>query len=960
MNIKMKLRIFTFKDTNKSIALKKNIALFFITLFALNYHLLNATHIVGGVINYSYKSSEIYTITLKVYRDCSNDQNALFDDTAFVSVFEGTSSYKYTLGLRSPQIIVLPLNKPDPCVGLPKGVCVEEATYVSDIKLPINTQGYTLMYQRCCRNSTIKNIIDPLTVGTTYSMFIPAPNVVAVNSSPVFTSLPPVFLCNQLNFSYDHSAKDSDGDSLAYKMCSPSIGANATDSKPFFADPILIDVPWATDYNPSSPLAPGSNIKLDPKTGLLTGKPTATGQYVVGICVEEYRNGKFIGSTKRDFQFNVVNCPPAPTAVLPSKMQNCGLDVNFLPESLNATTFRWDFGVTGIISDTSREQFPTYVYPDSGKYLVTLIINNNTICADTAKGIFRVHRTLDGADFLAKDTCVFTNVIASDKSILNFGTIKKRYWSLSSSNIKINDTPTASFNTQLSGTSTIQLIVENEFGCQDTAQKPVQIYPLPTVKIIGDPFICLNESKNYTVQGNYASLKWRASPNISCTTCSNVSIQGKNSAKYKVTATSSNHCINSDSISILVPLVKAQTTPNSLICYDNDFQINSSGGQNYLWIPSTNLSCSNCPNPIVRLKNNQNYKLVVSDKNSCKDTTTINFTLRPKIIFTIVKPDSICYGTDANINANIPSSTSIRWNPINKVNCNTCANTKTSTLYENQKYIATVTDANNCTQTDSIQVYIYPRAIDLGANKDICYGDTVKLNTKNVTVKSWTPSNLCQTCTSQNVIPKDTTLYVANVLDRHMCTYSDSIKINVRRIFPHFDFSVNHGRCVNYPINLKASVSNIDSVCYSKIHYLWDLDEGKTDTTSSLQYFYTFEGNKTIKLKLKNVPDSVSKTIYVLKEDSCLKNIYIPNTFTPNGDGENDILFVRGTNIINLKFYIYNNLGERVFESESLHNGWDGIFRGDKQKSQVFVYYCDAQFWDGSTVHKEGNITLLE
>ncbi|HTF81490.1 MAG TPA: gliding motility-associated C-terminal domain-containing protein, partial [Cytophagales bacterium] len=88
--------------------------------------------------------------------------------------------------------------------------------------------------------------------------------------------------------------------------------------------------------------------------------------------------------------------------------------------------------------------------------------------------------------------------------------------------------------------------------------------------------------------------------------------------------------------------------------------------------------------------------------------------------------------------------------------------------------------------------------------------------------------------------------------------------------------------------------------------------------------------------------------------------IYIPNAFTPNGDGENDVLYVRGINIRKVQFHLYNNLGERVFYTNNLHAGWDGNYKGEKQTSQVYVYHCDATFWDGTSVQKEGNVTLVE
>ncbi len=87
--------------------------------------------------------------------------------------------------------------------------------------------------------------------------------------------------------------------------------------------------------------------------------------------------------------------------------------------------------------------------------------------------------------------------------------------------------------------------------------------------------------------------------------------------------------------------------------------------------------------------------------------------------------------------------------------------------------------------------------------------------------------------------------------------------------------------------------------------------------------------------------------------------LFVPNIFSPNGDNNNDVLFVRGKGITDLRFIVYDRWGEKVFESTSLADGWDGTFRGEKMNPAVFVYYVQATFTDGSDVTKKGNVTLI-
>ena len=87
--------------------------------------------------------------------------------------------------------------------------------------------------------------------------------------------------------------------------------------------------------------------------------------------------------------------------------------------------------------------------------------------------------------------------------------------------------------------------------------------------------------------------------------------------------------------------------------------------------------------------------------------------------------------------------------------------------------------------------------------------------------------------------------------------------------------------------------------------------------------------------------------------------IFVPNAFTPNGDGKNDIEYVYGTSIKSLTFYVYNQWGEMIFKSDSQASGWDGTFKGTNQPVGVYVYYVQATMNDGKQIMKKGTITLL-
>jgi gliding motility-associated-like protein len=87
--------------------------------------------------------------------------------------------------------------------------------------------------------------------------------------------------------------------------------------------------------------------------------------------------------------------------------------------------------------------------------------------------------------------------------------------------------------------------------------------------------------------------------------------------------------------------------------------------------------------------------------------------------------------------------------------------------------------------------------------------------------------------------------------------------------------------------------------------------------------------------------------------------IFVPNTFTPNGDNNNDVLFVRGNYIDVLEFYVYNRWGEKVFESRNKNDGWDGTYKGEPLGTDVYGYYLKALCLGGEEFFKKGNVTLL-
>ncbi|MDO9000267.1 MAG: PKD domain-containing protein [Bacteroidota bacterium] len=381
----------------------------------------SATHIVGGEMIYDDLGGGNYRITLKAYRDCFNgippfDGQGTNAVPAYITVYDGLQNLLGVYDIGSPTVTIVPPAINNPCILTPNTVCVEQGIYTYTLNLPPKTGGYYIVYQRCCRNGTILNIVTPGDVGSTYYTHIPGPEVVVTNSSPRFKNLPPIFVCNGLKFNFDHSATDPNGDVLVYSICPPFQGldgccavinagapsgvSNSCPNPPTScpteaAPPPYASVLFSSPYTSSYPIASNPAFSINPTTGMLSGTPNMNGQWVFGICVQEFRGNQLINTHYRDFQINVVTCSVTILSAVQSQLSKCqGNTFNFVNQSVGGNTFSWNFGVPNLTSDTSSLFSPSYTYADTGSYVVTLIANPGKPCADTSTKTFYVYPPL--------------------------------------------------------------------------------------------------------------------------------------------------------------------------------------------------------------------------------------------------------------------------------------------------------------------------------------------------------------------------------------------------------------------------------------------------------------------------------------------------------------------------------------------------------------------------------------
>ncbi|CAA6828989.1 MAG: Unknown protein [uncultured Aureispira sp.] len=489
---------------------------------------IQAVHIVGGDISYECLGPSPttgilqYRITLHVYRDPTGQNAAGFDNPAYVGIYAGASTTVYrVISLRNPVVTNIPIVFTDPCLVTPPNIRVEEGVYEDIVELPFNPDGYTISYQRCCRNHTINNLATPNSTGATYTIDLSPEAQQQCNSSPTFNKFPPIVICAHRNLEFDHSATDVDGNTLVYELCSPfSGGGNSTAGGNGFNSPIpnppapppYSPVLFSPGYSGTAPINASPTLSIDPNTGLLTGFPTAVGQYVVGVCVKEYdASGILLSSTLRDFQFNIAICTDQISTSIPADSVNlstgqfyasfCGDSVitfdntSTILSFINSYEWRIDLGNGNIF--TSNQFEPTVNFPSSGTYQGWMIANPGSVgCTDTA--FLTINLSLDVlADFsMTYDSCELGRSYFTNKTSFNPSTPIQSYaWSFGDGTGASSLHPNHQYIYPDTGFHTITLVATDVAGCVSTktqrlAWSPKPIFPLD----LNNDTACINFS----------------------------------------------------------------------------------------------------------------------------------------------------------------------------------------------------------------------------------------------------------------------------------------------------------------------------------------------------------------------------------------------------------------------------------------------------------------------------------
>ena len=505
-----------------------------ILITSLSFFEASASHIVGGEFTYVHTGDSTaggvvyhkYKVSLSIYEDCLNGvpEAIAQDNPAFLGAFDAFTGaiYQIDTNINFISSITVPVNFNNSCVSNIPGTCLLKKTFVNNYAFKANTYGYVIAYERCCRNASIVNVIDPGNEGSTYYCTIPPGNV--TNNSAVFKNYPPQIICLNNPLFYDNSATDVDGDSLSYGFCAALKGANESDIKPIPYYPSWGDsVEYVTPpYSSQIPMTGFPPIQINPTTGMITGTPNRIGRYLVTVFCNEWRGGRIINTIKREFQFVVTDCSKVVVADIPqystdfnTYIVDCtDYTVHFVNTSTGGFSYQWSFGVPGAINDTSSAFEPTFTYPDTGTYSVKLVVNPGSTCPDSIARLVKIYPKFSAAFSDSGTQCPGAPISFQDLSSATIKPITKWKWNFGDGDSSYTQNPV--HNYLFGGTYNVILISQNIKDCVDTAVRHVII---ETFKPFAgdDTIIVKGESILFNATGgiNYT---WTPSTNLNDTT----------------------------------------------------------------------------------------------------------------------------------------------------------------------------------------------------------------------------------------------------------------------------------------------------------------------------------------------------------------------------------------------------------------------------------------------------------
>lgn len=365
-------------------------------------------------------------------------------------------------------------------------------------------------------------------------------------------------------------------------------------------------------------------------------------------------------------------------------------------------------------------------------------------------------------------------------------------------------------------------------------------------------------------------------------------------------------------------------------------------------------------NPAAQTYSSEGFytiRAIATNNHGCADTAIKAIRLYP-VPATNAGPDSwICRGSVQPLNAT--GAERYQWQPVGSLSCTNCAGPLAAPA-DSTQYVVTGYNGFGCSKTDSVIVRVHqPFRLSVEKGDTVCAGQSVRLAASGTDQYTWLPSEVKDPrAAATTAAPRASTTYTVVATDNAHC-FTDSAQVYVK-VWPMPGVDLQEAETLQVGGSLQLTpkyTGNIASYQWNNAQTLSCANCPSPVARPKTETKYTVEVKNEGGCSAK-----ASMTVHVICNNG---NLFIPNTFSPNTDGQNDRFFPRGSGISRIKsLKIFNRWGELVYDREDFNAndasaGWDGSYKGQRLTADVFVYTCEVVCMNNEVLTFRGDLTLL-
>jgi len=423
-----------------------------------------------------------------------------------------------------------------------------------------------------------------------------------------------------------------------------------------------------------------------------------------------------------------------------------------------------------------------------------------------------------------------------------------------------------------------------------------------------------------------------------------------------------NGCTETVSTSVPVNIFSEPTLEDNFFsCTGQDVELNPNGSSDFVYQWTTNgnatISDANAVNPTTTLTETTTFEVVISNQNgNCATIQEVVVEVADEILTMQPLPDLVlCEDVEVNMTADVIGATSILW-AIDEDFNNVISTEETLTVMSGEPttYYVMVSSDDGCEIVQDAIIGNYSPEIEFAETMQVCENQKVTWNDPTIdpaAITSWSPFNPIETAVGNSAEFTFTMDIGAE------CPAVGEFDLTVLPF--EFDYTIG----IESSELLEGETTQLTVTNHPSFVYNWTPATGLSGTNIYNPIAQPLQTTTYI----VDVTDSETNCsgraeIEIQVEEAICDEpyIFVPNAFTPNEDGKNDVLFVRGVNLDKVYFAVYDRWGEMVFETDDLEHGWDGSFKGKQVSGDVYGYYLKAICFGGEHFFKKGNVTVLK